>query len=48
MLAAAMIARQIGRNGPSTAPITIRLANNVPNPAARPDSTEQNEKITMG
>ena len=46
-LAAAMIARQIGRNGPSTAPMTMRLANNVAKFGARPEKTEQTEKITI-
>ena len=44
--AATMIARQIGRNGPSAAPITSRAANSEPKFHARPESTEQKEKIT--
>src|SRR3569833_2028751 len=44
--AAAMIARQTGRNGPSAAPITTRVANRVPKFHDRPESTEQNEIIT--
>ncbi len=43
---AARIARQIGRNGPSTAPITSRAANNVQNEVASPDSTEHSENTT--
>ncbi len=45
--AAAMIARQIGRKGPSAAPITTRVANKVPKLHDSPDSTEQKEKTTI-
>ncbi len=41
--AAAMIARQIGRNGPSAAPITTRAASSVSKLRAKPESTEQTE-----
>ena len=41
-----MIARQIGRNGPSAAPITTRVASSVSKLHARPDSTEQTENST--
>ncbi len=41
--AAAMMARQIGRNGPSAAPITTRVASRLSKLQARPDSTEQAE-----
>ncbi len=44
---AATMARQIGRNGPSTRPMSMREARSDQKPCARPDSTEQAENTSI-
>jgi hypothetical protein len=44
--AAAMMARQIGRNGPSASPMTMRVASRLSKLQAKPDRIEQAENST--